>query len=84
MSNTIQFASVKLKQLCTFHVKYNSICQEFPLLPIVHTDSGATQPPIPWVPEALSPGAKRQGREANHEVKKTWIYTSTPPYVFMA
>jgi hypothetical protein len=36
------------------------------------------------------PGVKRQGREADHsppassEVKKTWIYTSTPPYAFMA
>jgi hypothetical protein len=35
-------------------------------------------------------GVKRQGRKADHsppvsvEVKKTWIYTSTPPYVFMA
>jgi hypothetical protein len=33
---------------------------------------------------------KRQGREADHspptsaEVKKTWIYTYTPPYAFMA
>jgi hypothetical protein len=39
---------------------------------------------------ALSPGVKRQGREADHsppasaEVKKIWIYTSTPPYAFMA
>jgi hypothetical protein len=38
----------------------------------------------------LSLGVKRPGREADHspptsaEVKKTWIYTSTPPYVFMA
>jgi hypothetical protein len=38
---------------------------------------------------ALSPGVKRQGREALHsppasaEVKKMWIYTSTPPYAFM-
>jgi hypothetical protein len=46
---------------------------------------GSTQPPIKWVP-----GVNRQGREADHspptsvEVKKTWIYTSTPPYVFMA
>jgi hypothetical protein len=37
-----------------------------------------------------SPGVKRPKREADHspptsaEVKKTWIYTSTPPYVFMA
>jgi hypothetical protein len=35
------------------------------------------------------PGVKRQGREPDHspptsaEVKKTWIYTSTPPYTFM-
>jgi hypothetical protein len=46
---------------------------------------GSTQPPIKWVP-----GVKRQGREADHspptsaEVKKMWIYTSTPPYVFTA
>jgi hypothetical protein len=38
----------------------------------------------------LSPGVKRQGRETDHspppsaEVKKMWIYTSTPPYAFMA
>jgi hypothetical protein len=36
------------------------------------------------------PGLKRPGREADHspstsaEVKKMWIYTSTPPYAFMA
>jgi hypothetical protein len=51
---------------------------------------GLTQPPIKCVPGALSPRVKRMGREDNHspptsaEVKKTWIYTSTPPYVFMA
>jgi hypothetical protein len=51
---------------------------------------GPIQPPIEWVPGALSLGVKRPGREADHspptsaEVKKTWIYTSTPPYVFMA
>jgi hypothetical protein len=51
---------------------------------------GPTQPPIQWVRESLSPGVKRPGREADHspptsaEVKKTWVYTSTPPYVFMA
>jgi hypothetical protein len=33
---------------------------------------------------------EQRGREADHslptsaEVKKTWVYTSTPPYVFMA
>jgi hypothetical protein len=46
---------------------------------------GSTQPPIQWVPGALSPRVKRPGREADHsprasaEVKKMWIYTSTPP-----
>jgi hypothetical protein len=51
---------------------------------------GYIQPPIQWVLVALSPGVKRPRREANHspsasaEVKKTWIYTSTPSYVFMA
>jgi hypothetical protein len=35
------------------------------------------------------PGVKQQGREADHsppagaEVKKLWIYKSTPPYAFM-
>jgi hypothetical protein len=38
----------------------------------------------------LFSGVKRPGREADHspptsvEVKKMWIYTSTPPYTFMA
>jgi hypothetical protein len=44
---------------------------------------GSTQPPIEWVPRV-----KRPGHEADHspsasaEVKKMWIYTSTPhkPY----
>jgi hypothetical protein len=40
--------------------------------------------------EALSPGVKRQGREANQspptsaEVNKMWICTSTPPCALMA
>jgi hypothetical protein len=49
---------------------------------------GPTQPPIQWVPRALSLGVKQLEREADHSpsasaaVKKTWIYTrtSTPPY----
>jgi hypothetical protein len=38
---------------------------------------------------AVSLVVKRQGREADHspaisaEVNKTWIYTSTPQYIFM-
>jgi hypothetical protein len=45
---------------------------------------GPTQPSIQWIPRV-----KRQGREADHssptssEVKKTWVHTFTPPYVFM-
>jgi hypothetical protein len=47
-------------------------------------------PPIsyPMGIGGFSPGVKR--READHsspasaEVKKKWIYTSTPPYTFMA
>jgi hypothetical protein len=49
-----------------------------------------TQPPIQWVPGALSLGVKRSGREADHsppssaKVKNAWSYTSTPQYIFMA
>jgi hypothetical protein len=45
---------------------------------------GPTQPLIQWVLGVLSLGVKRQGCEADHsppssaEVKKMWIYTSTP------
>jgi hypothetical protein len=50
---------------------------------------GSTQSHIQWVMGNLSVGGKRQGREPDHspptsaEVKKTWIYTYIPPYVFM-
>jgi hypothetical protein len=50
----------------------------------------STQPSIRWVLGALSPGVKRPGREADHsaptsaEVKKIYIYTSTPTYTFNA
>jgi hypothetical protein len=52
--------------------------------------SGVTHPPTQSVPGALSLGIRRQGPEADHspptsaKVKKMWIYTSTPSYVFMA
>jgi hypothetical protein len=57
---------------------------------VSRTALGATQPPIQWVPRALSLGVKRLGREADHsppssaEVKNEWSYTSTPRYIFMA
>jgi hypothetical protein len=53
------------------------------------TALGPTQPPIQWVPWALSLGVKRPGREADHsppsnaEVKNECSYTSTPQYAFM-
>jgi len=46
---------------------------------------GPTQPPIHWVPGALSQGVKQLGHEADHsppssaEVKNMWSYTSVPP-----
>jgi hypothetical protein len=49
---------------------------------------GPTQPPIQWVPGALSLGVKQSGREGDHsppssaEVKNAWSYTSTPPIRF--
>jgi hypothetical protein len=48
---------------------------------------GPIQPPIQWVPGALSLGVKRPGRETDHslsstaEVKNAWSYNSTPQYL---
>jgi hypothetical protein len=64
--------------------------KNFSLLHVVQTGSGVTQLPNQRVPGALSPGVKWPGREADHpppasaEFKKMWIYTSNPPYAFMA
>jgi hypothetical protein len=66
--------------------------QEFSLLHIVQTGSGVhlTSYPMGTGGEALSPGVKRpvhgvdQSLPTSAEVKKMWIYTSTPPYTFMA
>jgi hypothetical protein len=62
--------------------------QEVSLLHVFQT-LGSIEPPIEWVLGALSQGVKRPGRGADHspptsaEIKKTWVYTSTPTYVFM-
>jgi hypothetical protein len=64
--------------------------KNFPFSTSCRPALGRTQPPIQWVPRAISPEVKRRGREADHspptssEVKKTWIYTCTLPYVFLA
>jgi hypothetical protein len=60
---------------------------------LYHTSSrpavGSIQPPIQWVPGTLSPRVTRPWRKADNlppaiaEVKKIWIYISTPPYAFM-
>jgi hypothetical protein len=57
---------------------------------IVQTGFGTTLLPIQCEPVYLPPGVKRQGREAHNssltsaEAKKSWIYTATAPYVFIA
>jgi hypothetical protein len=54
------------------------------------TALGTTQPPVQWVPGALSLGVKLQGREADQsppssaEIKNAWSYFSNTQYVFMA
>jgi hypothetical protein len=49
---------------------------------------GPTQPPIQWVPGALSMGVKRLEREADHShlvprSKNEWSYACTPQYAIM-
>jgi hypothetical protein len=64
--------------------------QEFSLLRVVQTGSGVHPTSYPMGNGEFSPGVKRQGHEADQflptraEVKKIGIYTSTPPYAFMA
>jgi hypothetical protein len=60
------------------------------LAPRLQPPASSPQPPIQWVPGALSLAVKRPGREADHsppssaETKNAWSYTSSPQYVFMA
>jgi hypothetical protein len=57
--------------------------------PVSRPTLGSTQPPVQWVPGALSPLVKRPEHEDNHspptsaEVKKMWIYTSTSTCICM-
>jgi hypothetical protein len=59
------------------------------LVHVVQTGSGVHLT-SPMSMGALSSGVNRPGREADQsppasdEVKKMWIYRSTPPYTFMA
>jgi hypothetical protein len=64
--------------------------QEFSFLHVVQTGSGVHPTFYPIGTGGSYPDLKRPGCEADHspptsaEVKKMWIYTSTPPYAFMA
>jgi hypothetical protein len=57
---------------------------------IVQTGSGVHATSYTMGTRDSFPGVKRPRREADHspptnaKVKNMWIYTSTPPYVFMA
>jgi hypothetical protein len=59
--------------------------EKFLLLHIIQTGSGVH--PTSY---KMGTGVMRQGHEAHHspptsaEVKKVWIYTATPLYIFMA
>jgi hypothetical protein len=64
---------------------------EFSLLYIIQIGCGAHPASYPMDTGGSFPrGLKRQGREADYsppasaEVKKIWIYSSTPTYAFMA
>jgi hypothetical protein len=54
------------------------------------TDSGTHPASYPMRTGGSFPWVKKPGREADYspptsvEVKKTWVYISTTPYVFMA
>jgi hypothetical protein len=60
------------------------------LIDVVQTGSGAHPTYYTMGTGGSFPGVNRPGREADHspptsaEVKEMWIYTSTPPYAFMA
>jgi hypothetical protein len=64
--------------------------QEFSLLHVVQTGSGVHPTSYTMGTGGFSPEVKRPVLEAYHspptsaEVKKTWIYTFTSPYVFMS
>jgi hypothetical protein len=64
--------------------------QEFSLLRVVYTCSGAHLASYPMGPGAIFSGVKRPASEADHspprsgEVQKMWIYMLITPYSFIA
>jgi hypothetical protein len=83
------FKDLQPLSLNLFHRNFHAFCKRWKTLYIVQTGSGAHPASYPKGTGALSPGVRRPGREADQsppasaEVKKTWVYISTPPYVFM-
>jgi hypothetical protein len=69
---------IKYRQLYLFLRRLPAGAGNFSVHHRVQNGSGPTQPPIQWVPGALSLGVKRPGREADHsppssaEVKE-WV-----------
>jgi hypothetical protein len=59
-------SSVGIATGCTAGVRFLTVARDFSLLHRVKTGSEPTQPPIQWVPGALSVGRKRPGSEAVH------------------
>jgi hypothetical protein len=74
----------QFKNFVKIHILFQE--QGFSLLHSVLTGCGAHQPPVQWVPDDLSLGVKRPGREANHsptsstEVKMVELYAT--PHMF--
>jgi hypothetical protein len=67
----------------------DAVRQEFLVLHVVQTGSGAHPASYPMDTGGSFYGVKRAGCEADHspptsaEAKKTWVCTAIPPYVFM-
>jgi hypothetical protein len=68
----------------------HSRVKNFLFINVVKTGFGAHPASYPVGIAGSFPGVKRPVREAGHsnptspKVKKIWVYSSTPPYVFMA
>jgi hypothetical protein len=75
---------------CSIYLFANNIFEIVYLLHVVQTGFGAHPAPYPMGTRGFFLGSQAAGAEADHspptsaEVKNTWIYTSTPPYVFMS
>jgi hypothetical protein len=70
--------------------EFESRCShEFSLLHVFQTGSGTHPTSYPMDTRSFFSGVKRPGRETDHsptsaEIKKTYVYISTAPYIFMA